>query len=216
MALIEVDSDEYSRLVAELQTARPSKALLDRLGNNAKTRRQVLQLYKEVDPNASIPEIDAASPVLEEVNKTRAEMAVLQKKLDDRDAAEARATREREVQNSITLGQDRLRTAGWTDEGITNVEKLMQDRGLTDYEAAAALFERSQPKDEPVMPSDFGRNWDLFAAPSDNEDIKAAVSLPRGAAQEQALRRWQSKEINNWFAENRGTHNVLRPGLARR
>lgn len=215
MALIEVDGDEYARLVNELQTARPSKALLDKLGSNAGTRRKVLELYKQVDPNVVIPEIDAASPILDEVKQTRDAMAAMQKKLDDRDAAEARALRERAVQDSITAGHDKLRSAGWTDEGITNVEKLMQERSLTDYEAAAALYERAQPKDEPILPSDFGRSWDLFAPPADNDDIKAAVALPRGQQQEAALRRWQSKEINNWFAENRGQA-PSRPGLGRR
>lgn len=215
MALIEVDGDEYQRLVHELQTARPAKALLDKVGNNTKTRREFLQLYKEADPAAVIPELDAARPILDEVNKTREEMAALRKQISDRDAEEARSRREATVRSTIDEGQSRLRQGGWTDEGIANVEKLMQERNLTDYEAAAALYERAQPKDEPVLPSDFGRSWDLFAPPADDETIKAAVGLPKGQQQEQALRRWQNQEINKWFAENRGSRDAMRRGYGR-
>lgn len=218
MALIEVDGDEYQKLLNELHQARPSKQVLDKLGADPAARRQVLELFKKVNPNAVIPEIDAAKPVMDEIAATRAELAEMKKAAAAEKAEDQRLLRERRVKGTIDEGRDRRRAEGWTDEGISDLEKFMQDRDLADYDAAAALYEKTQPVEEPILPSNYGRSWDMFAPPADDETIKAAVGLPKGAAQDAALRRWQNNEIQAWFKENRGTTpgRATRSAMARR
>ena len=193
-----------NRLAGELRATKPSKELLDQIGANPKTRTSLLRLMKTVKPDLPIPELDAAEPVLEAVN-------AINKRLDDKEKAEqdAAATRDKEAseraaKSDIDKGRAMLRKRGYQDEGIEKIESLMQERGNPDYEAAEALFAKSQHKDEPIIPTNLNRSWDLFAPPEDNNDIKAAIGLPRGPAQHRALRTWQGKELNNALKEIRG------------
>jgi hypothetical protein len=47
-------------------------------------------------------------------------------------------------------GRAALQKGGYTDEGIAAVEKLMEEYGIPDHEAAASLHEKLQPPAEPV------------------------------------------------------------------
>lgn len=201
MALIEVEDTELQALKQRLAAAEPSKVLLDKMGSVPKTRAQLLQLMKEINPNMAIPELDAAKPIYDALSEERAKREALEKKIADREADEAKRKQEAQTEEMMAKGQKYLRSQGCTDEGIAAVEKFMADRGLIDYEAGFALWEQKQPKEESVEPSNFGRSWDLFAPPEEDGDIKRAVSLPKGVAQENALKRWQSNEINKWAAE---------------
>lgn len=205
MALVEIEGDTLAELQRELNAAKPSKVLLDKLGANPAHRRKMLSLLKEADPTLNIPEIDAAAPVLDEV-------AALRKRLDDSETARqaekdeaAKEKRQAGYASTIEKAHADLRSRGFTDDGIKKLEEMMTARGLVDYEAGEALFEKTQPKDEPAMTGNYGRNWDFFAAPeSSGEDIKAALGQPKGPGQERALRRWTDNELRNGLAELRG------------
>lgn len=195
MALIEIDEGEYQRLRSNAD-ALPSKALLDKLGANPKTRRAVLEMVKEINPAANIPELDAAAPVMAEVGTLKGELAELRKQLQAEN--DERATREREGSTTALIERERgkLRAQGYQDEGIAAVEKLMTERGLTDYEAAAALLERSRPADEVVLPN-YDRSWNMFEPEKGDDAGKLLTSGVAGA------RKWQSNEIQKFFREKR-------------
>lgn len=193
-----------TRLMGELKAVKPSKELLDQIGSNPKTRSSLLRLMKTAKPDLVIPELDAAEPVLEAVN-------AISKRLDDKEKAESdakaeadKAAADRAAKSDIDKGRAMLRKKGYQDEGIERVESLMQERGNPDYEAAEALFAKTQHKDEPIIPTNLNRSWDLFAPPEDNNDIKAALGMPRGPAQHRALKAWQGKELNNALKDIRG------------
>lgn len=206
MALVEDNELEQLRAWARVgQQSKPSKDLLDAMGKNPKTRQRILSLMKEINPDLAIPEIDAAKPVLDELSKTKEEIAALKKQLEDRAAEEVQKRAKNEVEETITKGRAKLKAMGFTKEGIDAVEKMMQERGLADYEAAGALYDRENPQEsDPITPTtgNFGRDSGLFAPPEDNVWAKA-VSLPKGRGQERALAAAQNGEINKWFAENR-------------
>ena len=203
MAIIEVDAEELKKLQAELGSARLSKAALDKLGNNPKTRQQLLALMKEDNPALVIPEIDAARPVMEKVSALEKTIAEEREARATEKANAEKEQRERSVKETIDGARTGLKSRGWTEEGITGIEKLMQEEGIANYAAAEALFEKRQPKDEPILPSNYSKNWDfMHADEAEDADIRAAVSLPRGQKQEQALRRWQTKTIQTWLQEN--------------
>src|SRR5258708_13762610 len=206
MALIEDNELELLRQrAAQADGALPSKQLLDALGKNPKTRTQMLQVMKELNPNLVIPEIDSTKPVLDALAKQNEEIAALRKHIADKDAEDTKKRSASAVDEEISRGRKRLRDSGWTKDGIDGVEKLMQERGLADYDAAAALFEKEHKQDEPIVPTNFGRDSGLFDPPEGNP-WKDAVALPRGQKMERALRSAQNKEINQWFAENRPNH----------
>lgn len=203
MAIIEVDEAEFKRVQAELASTKPSKAALDKLGANPKTRAKLLQLMKEDNPALVIPELDAAQPVMEKVSALEKQLNEERETRAKEKADAEKEARESSVKQTINEARSDMRKRGWTDDGIAGVEKLMQDEGIANYRAAEALFEKNQPKDEPILPSNYSRSWDfMHADESEDPDIKAAVSLPKGQKQEQALRRWQTKTIQNWLTEN--------------
>jgi hypothetical protein len=208
MPLIEVDQDQFAALqkaAEEAKTALPSKTLLDKIGGNPKTRAQFLKLWKEVQPEVVIPEIDAATPHLEALETIKKEFQDFKKSLEDEKEEVKKKRTLEEIDAQIAKGRRKLKDTGWMDEGIASVEKLMQDRGISDYDAAAALWEKENPKEEPITPSNFGEpQWNLLADNQEDEGIKAAVGLPKGAAQNKALQRWQNKEIQSFFNEIRG------------
>ncbi len=204
MALIEVEEGEYRKLQSEHANFKPSKAVLDRLGANPKTRGQILRLLKEDNPNLVIPEIDAAAPFVEELGKTKAEIAALQKQIADDKEAAAKTKREADVDGRIDEGRAMLRKLGYNDDGIKGVEELMQKRGNFDYEAAEALFERMNHQPESIIPgSNYGRDSGLFDPPADNPWVDALKWKGSKGAQAKAINRVAHNEINKWFAENR-------------
>lgn len=203
MAVREIEQDEFDKLQAELNATRASKQVLDKIGSKPETRQKFWKLLKEVAPETPIPEIDAAQPVLNEIESLRKELADMKKAKADEEAESLKKARETEAQGRITSGRAALRKAGWTDEGIAKVEKKMEDRGLADYEAAAALVEKEEPPEEPIMSVSADRAYDLFTPPTEDGDIKRALSLPKGPAQDAALRRWTSKELAEGLKEIR-------------
>lgn len=208
MALVEIDQDQLVRLQAlakEAETAGPSKKLLDKIGSNPKTRMNLLKLWKEVEPETTIPEIDAATPHLEALEGVKKELADFRKALEDEKTEAKKKQTLEEIDNQIAKGRKRLKDQGFTQEGVEAVEKLMQDRSISDYDAAAALWEKENPKEEPITPTNYGEaQWNLLSDNQEDEGIKAAVQLPRGPAQNRALERWKNKEIQSFFNEVRG------------
>lgn len=187
MPLVEVED-------AELNVLRSAKALIDRFGSNPKTRAQLHALVKEIDPTVIIPEHDAKNEVLKEIEKRDSQIAELRKLIEDDKTERTKKEHSATVENSIASGRKKLRDDGYTDEGVQGVEKLMEERGIADYDAAAALFERTNPKDEPVSPSDYGRDWNLMKPEEKDEDHKLLLKDPKA---------FQAKQIRQFMTERR-------------
>lgn len=188
----------------ELKAAKPSKTLLDKLGANPKTRLKTLQLIKEAEPERAIPEIDAAEPLLAEIKAIREERAAERKAAEEAAAKKAAEDQERESARIIDAGRTLLQRKGYQKEGIEKIEEMMRARNLPDYEAAMALFERDQPKDQPAIPSNLNRSWDFLGRGEEDKDTIAAVTLPKGRAQENALQRATMKEVTQTLKDLRG------------
>src|SRR5215469_10433531 len=146
MALVEVED-------SELQTLRTARALVEKFHGDPRTREQYLKLIKILNPQAIVPEIDAKNEVLDEIKKRDEVIADLKKAIDADKAERDETARKAKVEGSIADGRKWCRDQGYTQDGITGIEKIMEERGIADYEAAAALFERINPRDEPIVPS---------------------------------------------------------------
>jgi hypothetical protein len=164
---------------------------------NPKARKLLNEVQKIVDPTVVVPK-DYQDEVLEEVNKVKAETQVLadqiKKDKEDREAAD----RLQKFQASWLSAKNSLASSGYTQEAITEIEKLAQEKGIPDLDVAAAYFDRLHPPAEPVQSGGIG-SWDLFQ-PNTEEKGFVTKMLESHGQDEGALR----QEINAALAEVRG------------
>ena len=148
--------------------------LVNKILKNPDARKAFHDAAKKVDPSMSIPEVDAKNEVLGEVEKVRAEFNDFKKAVTDKEAAAEAAARTNAFAASWENQKNSLRQEGWMDEGIAAVEKLAQDRGIVDLEAAALLHQKLNPPPAPVTTAGFG--FSLFEAP-DTQNSEAMKKL---------------------------------------
>jgi DNA-binding protein H-NS len=103
-------------------------ALAKSLAEDPKTRKQFLQLTKQVRPDVPIPEIEIeerTNAVLETANKR---VESLEAKLRAKDAKEELERR----RNNL-----RTKQLAESDDDIADIEKLMIEKGIANHETAA-------------------------------------------------------------------------------
>ena len=154
MSTVEVDE-------LELKQNRQLRDQVNLIMSNPKSRRLLEQATKVVDPNAKTPLIDHE----EEIN---APLKAVEKRLAEFEAAQAKDKEERErndklsaLGRSIDEGFARLRQGGYTDEGLTAIRKIMDEKGITDVDVAQAYFDRMNPPATPVSPRGSGA-WNFM------------------------------------------------------
>ena len=197
MAFIDVDESELASL-------RTVDGILKGMLANPASRKLVLQARKIQDPNAAIPEIDAAVPVRAEMEEIRKMLADREAKDAAREAALVERDRVASFEKSWNKQKSTLRSQGWQTEGIERVESFAQERGLPDLEAAAALYEKQNPPPPPVQPSGSG-SWGFFDKPEDDGKFVQALVNSKGD-NEAAL----NAEINAALAEVRQSGPAVR------
>lgn len=138
MPKVEVDEASYA-------SQRAIVDLVASIEKNPKLRTAFLSMVKEVKPDLSIPEIDAAAPVnakLDAMSAQMSEFIAAQKKRED-DAAQ----REQEASfaNSWNAQKNNLLNSGYMEDAIPQIEEFAKKRGIPDLEAAAALYEKQNP-----------------------------------------------------------------------
>lgn len=190
MAKVELDEVELQRLQKQDQT-------VHRLMSNPNAKKKILQAYKDVDPNARIPELE-----MEEAAK--APVTALETKVTELSQTIAKDREEREnekrlfaLNGSVDSGMAKLRRAGWTDDGLAEVRKLMDERGILDPEIAAAYYEKQHPPQNPANPSGSG-GWDFMApAAEDDTYIKAITSSKNAADNDQLVMNEARKAVQD-------------------
>lgn len=171
MALVEIDE-------TELAAHRQVTATMNKLLNNPKTRRQILEAQKALNPELVIPELEAAAAVQGDVSKLSEQLAALQKSMEDDKAEREQQARLSELQSKWDQGRAKLRAQGYTDEGLATVEKFMEEHGVADHVLAAAAHEKLYPPVEPVK-SIGGNRFDLFEPENrTGEHMKALFENP--------------------------------------
>lgn len=172
MPVREIDESEYLNY-------RAVSGVVNQILNKPEARKLMLQARKLADPNAVIPEIDAAAPVQSELAEMRKMLA------EDRAAREAeKQAREQDArisdfQRGWERQKSKLRNAGWSDEGIASIESHAQERGIPDLEVAAAHWEKLHPPAEPVQPSS-GSAWNFFDTPKDDDAFVKGMIASKG------------------------------------
>lgn len=158
--MVEVDE-------TELLQSKQLKDHLAALMKNPKSRRKVLEAQKELDPNTAIPELDSTEPALSAVEEMRKDLAAFRKEENDRREKEDADRKTAQLQTSVSAGLAKLRSRGWTDDGIKAVEKIMEDEGILNPEIAANHYEKLHPPPQPATPSGTG-SYGFMDMPADD------------------------------------------------
>lgn len=175
MAKIEVDEAEYNQMVA-------LRGVASKIVANPAARRRLEEAHKLVDPNASTPLLDQEAQQLapvKELEKTVNErIAKFEKEQEDT----KRESTLKAIADQQTAGFNQLRKAGYTDEGIAAVQKLMEDKGLLHVEDAAAIFERNNPPQTPSTPSGgiTGSSWGFADVNADSDKAIQELIASKG------------------------------------
>lgn len=178
MPTVELDEVELQRLQKQDRTVHALMA-------NPKSKKKIFEAYKEHDPNARIPELEieaAAKAPVEALEKT---VSDLTKQLADDKTERENEKRMAALTGTVESGMAKLRRAGWTDDGLVEVRKLMDERGILDPEIAAAYYEKQHPPQNPAMPTGGIGGWDFTAPVEDDSYTKKLLSSKSAADNEQ-------------------------------
>ena len=197
MANVEFDEVELQRLQKQDRTVHALMA-------NPQAKKKIFEAYKVVEPNARIPELEmeeaAKAPVMQ-LEKTV-------KELQEQIAAD-KSEREKQLKldaltGNMERGFTKLRRDGWLDDGIDNVRKLMDEKGILDPEDAAAIYLAKHPPQAPATPSGTG-SWNFMEPAADDGDsyTKALMSSKSAADNEQLAMNEARKALNEFRGAQR-------------
>lgn len=153
--------------------------LMEALYNDPKTRPEFLKLVKQYAPNVRIPEIDTAASVVDAVKPHMAEVG----KLRDELRAE-KADRDRERETHRVLGRQDL---GLTGDDLTEIDKVMKDRGIQNFETAAEFHALSK---RAAAPRSAPTSFFTLGNPADGLDMKRLFADPIHYTRERSHKIW--------------------------
>ena len=161
--MVEITEEEHNQLQA-------LRGVAAKIVAKPESRRLLEQAQKLVDPNAATPLLDQEAAQLAPVKAMETALNERIAKFEKERDEEKRESTLRAIADKQTAGLSRLRKAGYTDEGVAAVQKLMEDKGLLDVDDAVAIFERANPPQMPSTPSGgmTGTAWG-FADNSDSD-----------------------------------------------
>lgn len=159
---VEVDETRLGNLTTIAQIA-------DGLMKNPKARQKYLEAVKDVYPNVSIPEIDVKNTAMGDVAKFRNEVTDEIKKLREDLQKDQEGRQVSAVKLKYEQGRQGLIDMGYTLEGAADVEKLMTDNGLLDWEIGRKAYEHDNPRPAPARPTR-GNMFDFVEQKNSGDD----------------------------------------------
>jgi hypothetical protein len=148
--------------------------LFNTLWGDSEVGEQVRRRAKALNPALAIPDDNpVAVRAFKALGETNEKVAALEKLLADRDAADRQRGAESALREDLGRAQSRFKL---TDDGLAGTIKLMQEKQISNAEAAAALYVDSLPKTSPsaassVMPSNKLNLWGTTAKDADWEKL---------------------------------------------
>ena len=164
-------------------------------------RAKLLQAQKEVYPDTPIPEIDAAKPVLDEVGKVRKDFEDYKKSREELDAKREQDARLTAFANEWEGAKQRVRDRypDFNDKAIEEIDKFAQEKGIPDFEAAAARYREMHPPATIAEPSGSG-GWGFFEEHQDSMKDNMEKLMQSHGDNEAVT----GKMVNDALAEIRG------------
>jgi len=167
MPTVDMDENEY----AAWQNSKHIMPVLAQIEAHPEAKELAQKAVLLAAPNRAGPEAKIRQEVDQRFNEFRSGFdelkGVILEGEKKREAAETQA----KLLEDWNKGKAKLRGQGYTEEGLEEVHKLMEERGIADHEAAAALYERMNPPPEPLITG--GTRWDWAAPETKNApDLK--------------------------------------------
>jgi hypothetical protein len=160
----QVSDEEFAFLQGRRQVA----DFVESIYNDPQLTREAKALIKKKYPNLNIPDYDVEARVEERLTK-------------DREEREREKTEERERADQTSFQNLRKQTQekyGFTDAAMTDLEKLMVERNVGDYDVAASYMAAQNPQPSEAAFHD-GR-WNHSKAPGFAEIAKDPEEWGRG------------------------------------
>jgi len=111
------------------------------LTEDPKTRTRMLSLAKERDPTLNIPEVDLPVQFTSLLEEERTKRQAIEDKM-----------REDDIRREIREKRDTIMKKGISAAEVTEVEKLMTERGIVNHETAADFYLAQKKMAEPTPP----------------------------------------------------------------
>lgn len=153
---------------SELASLRSVSSLFGGILKNKDARKLLLSARKIVEPEAVIPELDAAEPVLAEVKKIADSVSELRKSFDEKEAERTREANEAKISAQWNKGQSLALKSGYIGDSLKALEDFMKEKGIFDHEIAIPAFERLHPQQQPVTPT--GNRFDFQKVRGSRDD----------------------------------------------
>jgi hypothetical protein len=128
----QISDEEYSYL----QNRRMTADFVESIYNDPQLNKEAKRLIKKKYPNLAIPDYD-----LEEKVETRLSAAEEAKR---KEAAQEKQRKDQEAWNASR--SNAKKQYGLTDEGLTDLEKWMEEHAVADHEVAASYRHSKDPK----------------------------------------------------------------------
>lgn len=138
MAAVEIDETQLASLQNTTQ-------IVQKMLGNPKHRRNILQAYKEVFPNANVPELEVTAPIEERINGMEKSMQDFIKEMKENKEKEQQEALVAKIKAQQEAGRTKLIERGYTEDGIKLVEEFRDKKGLIDYDDAIRLYELDNP-----------------------------------------------------------------------
>ena len=175
MSFIEMSEEEAKVL-------RGSKALMDQLLKNPKTRRDAEKLVKTLYPETTTTD-DLAEPYVKKIESVEAK---LDKFLE--------GMKGRELDEKLNKQLNELRTTrSYTDDGIEKIKKIMVEKSIPDAIAAADHWERLNPPTVNVESNFSPTDWG-FGRKNDDDSINALFKDEDAWAEKTARQVWAEEQ----------------------
>jgi hypothetical protein len=147
------------QLLAHAKSLEPQANLLKALTSDPATRQAVQRLIKQKFPQTSIPEIDAADAVREEIKTEREKREALERKIMENEARDNVRERRDSIRKKYQL----------TDADVEAVEKLMVDDKEVNWthDAAARVYLAQRQSATPTPASFTPPNFTLSEGKDD-------------------------------------------------
>lgn len=135
----QLSDEEY----AYLQSRKVTADFMENIYNDPQLNKETKALIKKKYPNLSIPDYDLENKIDARFKQRDAELIARRQKQQDEKWKQKRA----EIQKQYSF----------TDEGMTDLEKFMMEKGIGDYDVAAHYKAAKNPK--AVEPNLDGHLW---------------------------------------------------------
>lgn len=128
----QIEDREYNFLQGRRQVA----DFVESIWNDPQLNTEAKALIKKKYPNLAIPEYDLEQRVTQRLNEERTA----------REQAEAQRRQAEDKKKFDELRASTQKRYGFTDQAMENMEKMMVERNIGDYEVAAEYLASKEPK----------------------------------------------------------------------